>query len=523
MTDVDGHEPDKTPADDARRRRHDTGGSAERGRGARPDHPRRPRRRGAVLRRSLLLLVMVGIVAALTQVQEVGQVIDRIRGDRDSDGDGLPDRAEEAGWRTESGDVYRTDPDNRDSDDDGLTDGDEAGHITDGSAENEYAGYSDPRQSDTDDDGLEDADEADLDLDPLIQDSDGDGLDDGLEFEVVGSAPDMADTDGDGFDDGFEDANRDDQGLDPLRPDKKVSKTSYATDFAKGALAGDLWREDSLAWLAGNLSFGAVSSVPVVGWVVGPAADVRDAIGSAIRSDWVGSGFSALGAVPGGDAAAIPRKVNDFVSRNPGLAAQTAKIVVTAPKVPEKFKERASQGIWKNWDLLIKSGASAKALLALQEGRTDLDHLADALNGPNHVDGVPTVPLGSSNEGEARLQELLDADVEAAEQHVRALAEGCTNGCTSRLRFFDTLAGGVAHEAKVGHVAWSPSIRDQIKKDAWLIESGMIQGAHWHLFASSASNTVGADTKVYQLLEEEGLSYTIHLPAESQEKSPAES
>ena len=408
--------------------------------------------------------------------------------------------------------MYRTNPDIPDTDGDGLTDGDEAGAlVTNAQSESVYYGYSDPRLPDTDGDSLGDADEADLSLDPFDRDSDGDQLGDGREVEVVGSAPDTADTDGDGFEDGYEDASREKQGLDPLWVNVKVSKASYVAGFAKGAVAGDLWREDSLAWLAGNLASGAASLIPGVGPIVGGGADLRDAIGSAIHADWVGSGFSAAGMVPyAGDAVAIPGKAAKFVARNPELAAATAAIIATAAKVPETIKVKAARQIWgKNWDDLRDAGASEKALLRLQKGPTKLDDLADGLKRPTHVQGPAARFFAEGTEGEVFLEDLYGATLKGADKQVWA----STKGYIGRGRFFDVFVDGVAHESKVGRVLWSESIENQIRKDAWLIKNGDIEAAHWHFFASSASNTVGADKKVFDRLDELGIPYTIHLPA----------
>ncbi|RYF60602.1 MAG: hypothetical protein EOO27_05180, partial [Comamonadaceae bacterium] len=251
----------------------------------------------------------------------------------DFDRDGLSNEVEAATWITRSG-AFRTNPEVADTDGDGLSDGEEAGELVAGQRGEEavYLGFSDPTSVDSDGDGLSDAEEADLSVDPYERDTDGDGIPDGREVEAIGTAPETADTDGDGFEDGFENTNREERGLDPLVVDVKVSKWTYATGFAKGFVAGDLWREDSLAWLAGNLTSGGASSIPVIGSVVGAVFDLRDVVGSAIRADWVGSGFSAVGAVPGGDLVALPGKAAKFVSRNPELTPRAAAIVAKAAK-----------------------------------------------------------------------------------------------------------------------------------------------------------------------------------------------
>jgi hypothetical protein len=101
-----------------------------------------------------------------------------VDGDLDTDGDGIPDIAEEC--------EHGTDPELTDTDGDGLTDEEE---IEDGDP------GTDPLLEDTDDDGLTDGEEVDIGSDPGSPDSDGDGLSDGDEW---GDDATPRDTDRDG-------------------------------------------------------------------------------------------------------------------------------------------------------------------------------------------------------------------------------------------------------------------------------------------------------------------------------------
>lgn len=432
----------------------------------------------------------------------------------DTDGDGLPDKIEKAGWSTRDATVYYTDPDVADTDGDGLFDGDEAGPLVISTKSgNVYAGYSSPTVLDSDDDGLNDGDEADLDLDPIDPDSDDDQMTDGREVQVIGTLPELADTDGDGFDDGYEEANRDSQGLDPLWADIKVSKLTYATDFAKGALAGDLWRVDSLAWLAGNLTSGAASSIPLVGTVIGGLADVRDAVGSAIHADWVGAGFNMVGVLPLGDAAAIPGKVAKFIARNPHLAAKAATGIVRLGSVPKKVKvEVVSRVFSEGWTHLRDLGVGEEALLRLQKRPISLDDLANSLGRSTHIKGESAEFFADGYKGEAWLEGLYGANMRGVDKQVRMSTAACSVGCNEYVRVFDVFVDGVAHESKVGYVNFSESIANQIRSDAYLIKNGDIKGAHWHFLPSGQSDSLGAAPMILDLLEQNGIPYTIHLP-----------
>ncbi|WP_257181041.1 binary toxin-like calcium binding domain-containing protein [Corynebacterium cystitidis] len=109
----------------------------------------------------------------------------------DTDGDGIPDELEIAGWTTASGEVFRTDPLLADTDGDGLSDGEEAGNIVEGEEyDTIYEGVTNPVKADSDDDGLDDktelegweaADGRTYSTDPMNADTDGDGISDGLE------------------------------------------------------------------------------------------------------------------------------------------------------------------------------------------------------------------------------------------------------------------------------------------------------------------------------------------------------
>ncbi|GGC05855.1 VWA domain-containing protein [Cellulomonas carbonis] len=439
---------------------------------------------------------------------------------KDTDSDGVPDCIEIQGALSGSGHRYTSDPAVADTDGDGLTDGEEIGSRIDAdffgtwipgnpTTAPTYAVFSDPDSADTDGDGLTDAVEADLETSPFSTDSDGDGERDGVEVEVLGTSPILYDTDGDSFSDGYEDDHRHDQGLDPLYVDVKVSAWTYAGHFAQGFIAGDLWRADSLAWLAGNLLSGGLSFIPVYGWIAGGVADLRDVIGSAIHADWVGAGMSLAGVVPyAGDAFAIPGKAVRFVLRNTDKADEALTLVAKMDEVPDSIKVDAARQILKDqWDVLIDEGFDQASLIRIMAGRGNLDQVAQAVGRAANV----TVGAGfkaTGKAGEAALEATYGATTKGVDKQVWF----STKGILGRGRYADVFVNGIAHESKVGFVSYSRSIRNQIEKDAALVANGRISGAHWHFYASDVSSSIGADPRIIDLLVQKGIPFTVHAP-----------
>ncbi len=62
----------------------------------------------------------------------------------------------------------------------------------------------------------------------------------------------------------------------------------------------------------------------------------------------------------------------------------------------------------------------------------------------------------------------------------------------------------IAHEAKAGiNVRLTGNIRNQALKDAELVETGTIKGAHWHFFQ-------GAQKELLDFLTGLGIQHTMH-------------
>ncbi|WP_342304067.1 hypothetical protein [Methanolobus sp. ZRKC5] len=147
----------------------------------------------------------------------------------DTDGEGLMDVIETAGWDVTftNGTGTHTvrvdsEPLNKDTDYDGLSDF------------AEYSNSSNPRDTDSDDDGLSDLMEINLGTDILDCDTDGDRLDDNTEI-IFGSDPLMGDTDGDFLSDMDEfnygtDPNNNDTDGDGLTDEEEEETCTSMTD-----------------------------------------------------------------------------------------------------------------------------------------------------------------------------------------------------------------------------------------------------------------------------------------------------
>jgi len=206
-----------------------------------------------------------------------------------------------------------------------------------------------PDPFDTDGDGLDDVAELASGTPPDVADWDGDGLSDYQEMEHL-TDPDVADTDGDGFSDHYEVTHLDD-GLDPLAPDERLSPQQWARDYAHALALGDTcdtalsgWKpcKATVPFFLGQLSGGTASFIPVVGWVVGGLADVRDAVGSAVKGEWAGAGLSMLGVLPVvGDVGKLVGRVVEFTKRHGKLEEVLRAVLRALPKLLGVMPEKA--------------------------------------------------------------------------------------------------------------------------------------------------------------------------------------
>ncbi|MGS2613573.1 hypothetical protein ACVCAH_03435 [Micromonospora sp. LZ34] len=396
-----------------------------------------------------------------------------------------------------------------------------------------------PNLSDTDGDGLIDIAEDEVLTDKNNVDSDGDGLSDGTEVNDWAINALSQDSDGDGLRDDYEVANAASQGLDPGRPDEQISKWTYVSDFALGLVAGEFAMRDSMAWLAGNVCSGALSLIPVVGWIVGAVTDIRDAVAAAIRGDWVSAGFSVVGLIPyAGDAVAIPAKVAKFALRYLHRMDAVVRFVTRYDELSDAVKDLALELILGETYNYLQSGDTTFNFTALagssrfsdadirqlsRGDRTKWKSIEEAMKLPNHKPGVAVPPQWNFTAGEEYLKTILS---NCKPQHQvntpgypRAGSKWRKADCAEE----DAADGSLTlHEVKTGVPTWTESLIDECLKDAWITtdEGRQVHGqdvkrVHWHFFASAAFDSIGIHPPLLECLKNNNIDFTIHAPSEA--------
>ncbi|WP_125777988.1 hypothetical protein [Antribacter gilvus] len=471
----------------------------------------------------------------------------------DSDGDGADDGAEDVdgdGLSNLREQELGTSPTNPDTDGDGASDGAEVAQGTNPLVKDQPvvivtppAGSLPPIEStptivDSDGDGLEDYDETTEWLsDPANVDTDGDGLGDGDEIDM-GIAPITTDTDGDGLGDAYEVLHEEDEGLDPRVFDERMSAWDYATDAAIGFVAGEFMPRDSIAWLAGNICSGALSFIPIYGWIAGAITDLRDTIGAAIHGDWVGAGLSIIGIIPyAGDAVSIPGKIVKWV-----LGFGTSSVQATAYN-PRKLKQAlrlfAKSDVFTvaqratvikavigtlgiSVEALTKAGMTDEALVTLAKYATnDLEVLARAVDNTLHQVGATAPWIVKSTNPTVAAKTNAEKWV-AQTVGPNAVHKGSPfkldGQAERRPDVTETRADGskVMHESKLGvitHPVYNNHALDECARDAALKAAGKLGDVVWHFVPTDSGKSLGAQQAIFDCLQNNGIKYTIHMPS----------
>ncbi len=418
--------------------------------------------------------------------------------------------------------------------------------------------FSDPELPDTDGDTLGDPEELDFGSRARSNETDGDNLSDAFERQI-GTNPASVDTDDDGYDDNVE-VERVPYGFDPVFYDRGTTIDEYM-DALIAAYAED---EDhrlnrTTAYFNGLIALGEyrdnealhINFVSIVdGYLRGtfneefegqPPADppfVDGDIGDVFTPYTVANLTYRDHPFFGGDDPILflhgiaephrlPATVDRFLGPNPEKIEEVTRILgllevkSDVADVEDLRAELASvvasiidASYGSTDEFLLAYGFSQDGLDRLTtDGQTDLDVVADTIRGQHHEDetGPGEFWDGSRHwaKAERYVRNVLYPATNTLSRTLRAPGFGSGN---SNIRYADHLDDNlVAHEVKTGYVRYTERLRRQIAKDAALIAQGtQISDAHWHFFPSGISDTVGADPRVIDELEQHGIPYTIH-------------
>ncbi|MBY8873282.1 hypothetical protein K7640_15720 [Micromonospora sp. PLK6-60] len=444
----------------------------------------------------------------------------------DTDGDGTNDGAEDVdgdGLSNLREQELGTSPTEADTDGDGLSDGAEVAQgrnpLVADNPPPPVSSPTDPVQTtptdtDTDGDGIADTTEVDdSETDPANPDTDGDGLGDGAEINEHLTNPLSSDTDGDGLADAYELAHAEDQGLDPLIPDERVSKWTYVTDFVVGLIAGDFSPRDSMAWLSGYLCSGGLSLIPVVGWVLGGLADLRDTVAAIIHQDWVGAGLSILGLVPYvGDAVAIPGKAAKFVARYLHRLDKVIHFVAKYDKISDSVKTLTIRAILLgNYSRLTDAGFADDIILRLaRRADNSLGRLADALTSAVTPPPSPTPWLRGANAGEDYFADVVMAGVPGVRNHAGRIATpGVPRpGSAREPDFLETGPPRKLHEVKTGK-PYPGHYLKQCAQDRHLLDTAQVAEVMWH-FMPHANGSLDIPQDLLDCLRSKRIPFKIY-------------
>ncbi|BCY13969.1 hypothetical protein [Actinoplanes sp. L3-i22] len=468
----------------------------------------------------------------LTDLTEIEQLATFTRPNNpDSDGDGVTDGAEDAdgdgltNLREQELGTKLTDPD---TDGDGLADGAEVAQGRNPLvADNPPPPVSEPTSpvpttptdTDTDGDGILDGTEVDdTGTDPANPDSDGDGLSDLVEISDYYTDPLSADTDGDAIADAYEVAHAEDQGLDPTVADERVSKWTYVSDFVVGLIAGDFKPKDSMAWLSGYLCSGGLSLIPVVGWVLGGLADLRDTIAGLINQDWVGAGLSVMGLVPYvGDAVAIPGKAAKFVAKYLHRLDKVATFVAKYSKISDSVKILTLKTIMVGrYGRFTDAGFADNIILRMAaNGKNSLNRLADALTSAVTPPPAAIPWIRGWKAGEKYvIEEILGNVPGKIGKDARFETGGVPFPNAAREPdFLETGPPLKLHEVKTGRPHPSKDNKTgylkQCEQDRWALDNGKVDDVLWH-FLPGADGTLDIPQDLLDCLRTKRIPFKIY-------------
>ena len=258
-----------------------------------------------------------------------------------------------------------------------------------------------------------------------------------------------------------------------------------------------------------GIGVGIISGVVSDDWRVGVVAGATTAVGivtagAAAGYLAAGAGMAALGGTAltfgqsmavGGLSAAASSVTEMTLSHDLGLATYTPASAVT------------KLAIDTSWGILT-AGIEYKVDELFNTIAYGGQYLDESLEMASKKSNITACDVDESGSGIKTYMNGVAGELELANMYggtSQAYLKTSQGG-----RYIDQLADGIAHESKVGYTTLTDRIRTQVLKDVELINTGQIDGAHWHFFTSGVTNRGGASQPLLDFLTENGISYTIH-------------
>ncbi len=284
---------------------------------------------------------------------------------------------------------------------------------------------------------------------------------------------------------------------------------------------------------SGNILDIIVNVLDIVGFIPG-IGDIADAVNTGIaiiRKQWMNAVLSAIAMIPGlGSAIAAPIKTLVRAAGNITLVKKAVKLLASLLGGLSKVVSKLS-GLLNGLKVTLRKlpkligsiGDSFLVRLAIgKKGTKAVKAFANSMeNGIDmvckEVDKVgATVRKAASNEPERVIKSgtsLSFKTGKAGEEYLAKLVGGKSQvyfKTSQGGRYIDQLAGDVAYESKVGYTTLTDFVKNQILKDAELIEQGVIKGSSWHFFKSEVTGKGGVSKPLLEFLKQHGITYVIH-------------
>ena len=130
----------------------------------------------------------------------------------------------------------------------------------------------------------------------------------------------------------------------------------------------------------------------------------------------------------------------------------------------------------------------------------------DMSDGDSCLDDLAATTIPIHEQGAAGQRYIEETYGGTPQKYFQTWVNGIRGG-----RYVDLYNNGVAYESKEGYTCLSQRVKMQILKDAWLLENGKVDKVVWVFTESTITGRVGATQSVFDLLNQYGIQYVVHL------------